>query len=350
MPHPTQQQREWKLIVCATSPLHHKMPLQDHRQTFTYALVPHEGTPKWRALTHGELSDFKFEPVREDTGHPRPFNIHTSRQQKMSRAEYFRSMKERVVSGIRKGASRVLLALFYALSSPFIACFGLYFFCLVVSGRWEPCGTGRIRRRQEEARRRDKAAEEGKWKPSWFGRHSFSVSLPPALAPRRPVTPSPEDTCKSSQPSSVFFSRLPAELRSMILKEAFGGQTIHIDRYFDHPRQRCAACPWWCPSSKGDDVDLERGQKQPCPKPHMGHWSVTSRSLKSKSHRWRSSVCHRNPPGSDVFHPSWIESWRQPHNDTCRSGNKQHCDAWPGQWPLKCTVGAMGWLRTCRHA
>lgn len=340
----------WKLTVCATSSLHHKMPLQDHRQTKIYTLVPHEAIPKWRALTHGELSDFRFEAVREDTEHSRLFNINSSRPQNMTRADDSKSKKQRVASGIRNGLSCVLTALLYALCSPFIACYGLFFCCLIVSGRWEPCGTNRMRRHQKEAMRRHKAAEEGKWKPSWFGPHSFSVLLPPALAPRRPVTPSPEDTCETSQPSSIFFSRLPAEVRSMVLKEAFGGQTIHIDRYFDHPRQRQAACPSWCPSSMGDNADLERSQRPPCPKPHTGHWGITSYRLKSKSQQWRSSVCHRNPPASDVFHPSWIESWRQPYDDSCRRGNKQHCDAWPGKWPLKCTVGAMGWLRSCRHA
>lgn len=36
---------------------------------------------------------------------------------------------------------------------------------------------------------------------------------------------------------SMFFQRLPAELRRMMLIEAFGGRTLHADLEWDHPRQ-----------------------------------------------------------------------------------------------------------------
>ncbi|KAM0258608.1 hypothetical protein ACHAQJ_003779 [Trichoderma viride] len=165
-------------------------------------------------------------------------------------------------------------------------------------------------------------------------------------------TPSHENLIPSTNVAtagSSFFTKLPLEIRRKILIEAFGGQTVHMDLIYDHPL---------LPPEDQPDDSHEEPQKRRS-RAH-GNLNVNLNSVRCdiqnlrlddsrpKEWTWRSSVCHRNPPAS----------WRpgqgvQPAEDYCRFGQTQWqrtCLVWPGEFPTKCLVGAMGWLRSCRQA
>ncbi|KAI1042739.1 hypothetical protein LB505_001096 [Fusarium chuoi] len=74
-----------------------------------------------------------------------------------------------------------------------------------------------------------------------------------------------------------------------------------------------------------------------------------------KQWAWKSSVCHRFPPSGriDSRGPGYDP---QPCDDECvygwngRQGFRPQCEHWPGEGPKKCSVGAMGWLLSCKQA
>ncbi|KAJ6445139.1 RES domain-containing protein [Purpureocillium lavendulum] len=178
----------------------------------------------------------------------------------------------------------------------------------------------------------------------WINKRRGKASDPPAMpvlpAQRaRHLTPTP--SCESLVPhvglaiaASPFFQRLPAELRRQILIEAFGGQTVHMDLLYDSAvSERTSGgeighcgMPIW---------DMKDAQE-----PRVSEGA-------GKQWIWRSSVCHRNPPTSG---PPGHRV--QPSQDLCRFGavGKGMCQLWPGGYPAKCFIGAMGWLLTCRQA
>lgn len=172
--------------------------------------------------------------------------------------------------------------------------------------------------------------------------------LPSQRRARLTPTPSCEDLTSApnaATANSSFFTKLPMEIRRKILMEAFGGQTVHMDLIYDHP-----LLP---PEKQADDSNRERE-----PRAH-GNMNVNVHPLtcsvnnlrlddsQPKEWAWRSSVCHRNPPG----YP--LGEGVQAGEDYCRYGQTQwqiRCSAWPGNFPTKCLIGAMGWLRSCRQA
>ncbi|KAL7793043.1 hypothetical protein V8C37DRAFT_379108 [Trichoderma ceciliae] len=165
-------------------------------------------------------------------------------------------------------------------------------------------------------------------------------------------TPSHESLISSTNvatANSSFFTTLPLEIRRKILIEAFGGQTVHMDLIYDHPPQPLEDQP--------EESQEERRLIQGCShgnlNVNLNNSGCDIRNLRLDDSRpkewtWRSSVCHRNPPaqcppGEDV----------QPAEDYCRFGQSpwhRTCLVWPGEFPTKCLVGAMGWLRSCRQA
>lgn len=139
--------------------------------------------------------------------------------------------------------------------------------------------------------------------------------------------------------NGTFFERLSPDLRRMILIEAFGDRTIHIDLRLDRPlrprppRKRMHA--------GGVDV-LAQGD---------GWYRETK---KPRAWQWYSCVCHRDPE-------SFVERWHgagegpmasHPARDTCLRRRPQSCDSPPGDTGdmSRCFLGVTGWLMTCRQA
>ncbi|KAI2473137.1 hypothetical protein F4781DRAFT_427548 [Annulohypoxylon bovei var. microspora] len=162
----------------------------------------------------------------------------------------------------------------------------------------------------------------------------------PNVLPQLPVqrafalTPSPSrEHLLASSASSPFFRLLPMEVRRLVLIEAFGDRTVHVDFVFDHPvlylsdegaRRGGSHC--------GIDVGSDYWRKRDTTKP--------------KAWRWFSCVCHRDfewcVRGEGLI--------SEPYDDTCLAGTAGCCRGWPGVMPDKCFVGVMGWLLACRQA
>ncbi|SPO06989.1 uncharacterized protein DNG_09683 [Cephalotrichum gorgonifer] len=157
-----------------------------------------------------------------------------------------------------------------------------------------------------------------------------------AKEPYLPAPHAPLLTPRSSsrQEQSPFF-RLPLDLRYLILRDAFGGRTIHVDFRFRPPLYTSdtggglKAYHGGYPPLVTVDTRLDRPTK-----PHgAGAW------------RWYSCVCHRNvPPGMRGSAFEFSASW-----DKCLSGAGFHCHSWPGTLPNKCMLGMMGFLLTCKQ-
>ncbi|KAK1249333.1 hypothetical protein MKX07_002849 [Trichoderma sp. CBMAI-0711] len=180
--------------------------------------------------------------------------------------------------------------------------------------------------------------------------------IPPHLrlpAQRRGrLTPSPSreslvSATVAATANSAFFTRLPLEIRRKILVEAFGAQTVHMDLIYDHPvlqqpllllqdRSSCAFGGRYTRRAHGNlNVRLSTGE--------CDARNLRLDDSRPKEWAWRSSVCHRCRPGEEV----------QPAEDYCRFGQSPWhlmCWHWPGEWPTKCLIGAMGWLCSCRQA
>lgn len=155
---------------------------------------------------------------------------------------------------------------------------------------------------------------------------------PPRLPSPRPrqITPSDSLPCQL-QKESVLFSRLPIEIRREILLHAFGNRTMHMELVLDRPMP------------EGTRVNSGGGSS------HGGFAQQRDVSL-PRQWLWRSCVCHRNPPWlPHQQHHTWNWTWHRPDIDTCLE-EKALCNAWPGQSPRRCRVGALGWLLSCRQA
>ncbi|KAF2144833.1 uncharacterized protein K452DRAFT_306594 [Aplosporella prunicola CBS 121167] len=173
--------------------------------------------------------------------------------------------------------------------------------------------------RERLGHRRDKAADP--------------YHHPPILPRARP--PPHDDGQATAQ--SAFFQRLPVELRRMALVAAFGDTTLHMHLEHNYPPvvKRRLSLPWETHLNLA--VTLTSGLN-----------TILDRdNEKAKEWLWWGCVCHRNPPkGLDIGWPDGVPPWR----DSCLNGGNGYCELWPGEWPEKCRVGCMGWLRSCRQA
>ncbi|KAI1453527.1 hypothetical protein F4805DRAFT_461629 [Annulohypoxylon moriforme] len=175
---------------------------------------------------------------------------------------------------------------------------------------------------------------------------SEDPNTPPLLPAHRAfITPSPSQShlSASSHNSSPFFHLLPPEIRRLILLEAFGERTVHLDLVFSHP-----------PFFLSAEEQVRRRHVSHCGidvGPRKFHKRDTARP---KAWRWFSCVCHRDfewcvrerARGSKETAVLMAE----PHYDTCLVGTAAYCDSWRGETPGKCFVGVMGWLLACRQA
>lgn len=152
--------------------------------------------------------------------------------------------------------------------------------------------------------------------------------LIPFLPRRRPsiLTPSTSSEHLVSFDSYGLFQRLPYETRRLILIEAFGGRTLHMDLDFAYP-----------------------------PKRKSGPQTNLTTDTDTMNWQWLGCVCHRPVEwpecsnfGSLFGRPysmrecEWIRKTR-PCGDRCRP--MQRVDR-----SSECFIGIMGWLLACRQA
>lgn len=138
------------------------------------------------------------------------------------------------------------------------------------------------------------------------------------LAEHTPPSPSPQQ--EDGTANSAFFLRLPLEIRLLILVEAFGDRTLHVD-YFDPPPTSSIAAVLLGPFRRA--------------RPLSG---------------WHAVVCDSVPPGKSSSESLWKTGGRK---DVCPA---ERCMARTCRVTAsdprarRARVGAVGWLRTSRRA
>lgn len=148
--------------------------------------------------------------------------------------------------------------------------------------------------------------------------------------------------------TSSFFQRLPPDIRRLILFETFGDRIFHVDLRL-----------------LGDSRSLEaynhfHGHEPEHYLQYWGQWMPFSSfaALPGVQWRWYGCVCHREPERRVRRHTIMNKSLSPPWFDSCLKiqdtqdmvKSRRVCGEWSGEESLKCRVGAMGWLRTCRQA
>ncbi|CAH0046174.1 unnamed protein product, partial [Clonostachys solani] len=177
--------------------------------------------------------------------------------------------------------------------------------------------------------------------------------LPVLDDPRvRPLTPTPSNheltqSSIEAASGSPFFQKLPSEIRTRILTEAFGARTVHMDLWQDHPD---VEIPKNDKSSHGPHVH-GRGRVYTAGRP--GYNYLLRDQQEPKQWIWQGSVCHRNAP--EPYKKFWTEL--EPSEDFCRYGGLGDtelgdiCEMWHAKDDEpSCNIGAMGWLLSCRQA
>ncbi|KAK2590143.1 hypothetical protein QQS21_012172 [Conoideocrella luteorostrata] len=160
----------------------------------------------------------------------------------------------------------------------------------------------------------------------------------------------PQNEQGSENPRLSIFSRLPAEIRRQILTAAFGNVTLHMDLQFRHPYHLRHRSPYLNlgPDSQYDSHAWIQGAT-----PDGVHLDV--KSAEGKNWEWFGCVCHRDSPERANLLPlgrrgnhTWVE-YGEPESDSCLCGVGM-CPRWPGRYPLKCQIGIMGWMLSCKRA
>ena len=157
-----------------------------------------------------------------------------------------------------------------------------------------------------------------------------AIKKPASDPPERPPSPpenlrlplnrpplSWESATADATSKSLFFTKLPPELRTKIYRHAFGDRTFHMDLRFSRPQCR------------------NTDRRYHAAIDYLENMKHHARTQGPQEWRWWGSVCHR-----DTYREWWA--------DSCQEG-KGICCVMPGV-PEICYVGAMGWLRSCRQA
>ncbi|CAH0057152.1 unnamed protein product [Clonostachys solani] len=161
------------------------------------------------------------------------------------------------------------------------------------------------------------------------------ILRPAAAAPISTVVEEP-----LSESTSPLFSRIPPEVRRDILLYAFGEHTLHMDLGFHAPPKHV------------DEEPTDPGNTA-----HAGIESQEFISFGDRDGQWRwgGCICHRSPPEEDPLSlgrlrcDPLVPTRESYYSDGCLAGEAS-CPHWPGQWPVKCQIGIMGWLLSCRQA
>lgn len=155
-----------------------------------------------------------------------------------------------------------------------------------------------------------------------------------------------QDQVANTTGTNTFFQRLPPDIRRLILIEAFGDRILHVDlQFLDDTRYL-------------EGYNRVHGHEPEHFLQTLGKWTPFSSSNAPPQWRWYGCVCHREPERRVRGHAIMNESLSPPWFDSCLKTNgngdvvkrQRCCGKWCGEEPLKCRVGAMGWLRTCRQA
>ncbi|KAI5456878.1 hypothetical protein BGZ63DRAFT_428317 [Mariannaea sp. PMI_226] len=178
------------------------------------------------------------------------------------------------------------------------------------------------------------------------GRSKALERLPrlPKTRPRQLTPPGFRQAGSKHGSKTVFqacaYFKIPPEIRRHILCLAFGQRRVHMDLSYDNQ-------------------DTPPSTNQSAEGRHCGigsDFSATKRKsifddFQGGCWHWWSSVCHRLPPDheSKSMGPMTYQGSNGPWADTCRLGQAEHCDSWPGGIPSKCHIGTMGWLLSCRQ-
>lgn len=179
-----------------------------------------------------------------------------------------------------------------------------------------------------------------------------SIDHPPLLpSPRpRPLTAVAGDDDKEAAagvqlrpqpPTCLLFSKMPGDLRLMILNMAFARRKLHMDLVLD-----------------GGLIPDDR----PSEKTHARIVRRPEYEVSRLAWRWVGCVCHRYDANKMIRkHSDLITSglpvqilmdlnWVGPHSDYCLWGGNAYCPKEEGAWPGECQVGIMGFLLSCRQA
>ncbi|PGH35738.1 hypothetical protein GX50_01451 [[Emmonsia] crescens] len=173
----------------------------------------------------------------------------------------------------------------------------------------------------------------------WLCRKNKKQVDPPGLMrslpiPRaHPLTATPPSLKATA--NSIFFQRIPPEIRRIILLYAFGEHIVHMDLHLAHP------------------LEMEK-TRQRASKPHHANFPRSADRDISKFREWRWYTCVCCRKYYSPINPSLAQD-----SSSCRlaaDGCMPHSyhvfssDSWPGEMFTEYLVGAMGWLLTCRQA
>ncbi|KAI1375781.1 hypothetical protein F4677DRAFT_420712 [Hypoxylon crocopeplum] len=174
-----------------------------------------------------------------------------------------------------------------------------------------------------------------KWLQKKLGRTKQSSQESPPPIPHLPaerpsiLTPSPSREHLSPAIDNYgTFRRLPPEIRRQILIEAFGNLILHLDLKL----------------SQGGLHPLVSNRTES--RTYNAHRAKIAGNANSpQGWQWRGCVCHRRP--------WWMTGENQahmpPHEDMCYLVLRR-CNVEKSKLPTEYTIGAMGWIRTCRQS
>lgn len=171
--------------------------------------------------------------------------------------------------------------------------------------------------------------------------------LPPPVDPPLPLLLSGRPVIDISAPacSAPFFTKLPAEIRHAILVLAFGDRKVHMDLRLLHPRRK--------------DLPVHPAfvETSHCHGKAPMFWADKRDRSRSREWIWWSCVCHYSyPPYHEIAHrqrqASSMGGWyRRMGQDMCAYGQGGSCWDWTtSKEPDRCSIGAMGWILSCKQA
>ncbi|KAK2865447.1 hypothetical protein FQN49_003569 [Arthroderma sp. PD_2] len=166
----------------------------------------------------------------------------------------------------------------------------------------------------------------------WFcKRESEQIPPPMPTLPEVRGRPLTSTACSpSATANSALFQLIPAEIRRIILFEAFGGRTLHYELRLLPPAKKKPALRIGAYPTHANLVPEYDWSKLPL------QW------------KWLGCVCHNGYPRPWLSLPGSDPKARM--REKCCHGFNLYCDRWPGEVPFKCLVGAMAWIVVCWQA
>lgn len=163
--------------------------------------------------------------------------------------------------------------------------------------------------------------------------------------------------------ASPLFRRLPAEIRTQILMEAFGGRIMHMDFSLTHPLEKRASRSKWPHRRHNKEAQMNRGmslsEQRFCHKrlrflnpgvQYKETWDfeVQCDCERPIEWRWVSCVCETELEALQAD-----QHYMVLHHSDCYCRvilMRPHCRNEKVVTSQKNHIGIAGWLRTCRQA